>query len=367
LFQKHKAYRMVKIIVAAILPMMIAGCIGLMPSPFRPSPGPVVSPQVYDLAEAFDIVCRNYRLGPDDVLKILYQTQWSIPAGTYKLDNLDEIEIEFILDPELNRRVVIRPDGMITLPGIGEVKAAGLAPHELAGEIEQKFKRADIFKKREIAGKKKGYRLVTVSVVQFYQKIEKLVKSLTSLSLGQASEFLVNPDGTLDAPLLTERVLAAGHTVREVERTLNRLYRSKELKHVVVSLSLRSARSRKLYVLGEVNSPGAYDISQPVTALHALAMAGGHSTDTADLTSVILISKNIHGKPIGRRLDLKRLLDVGDMSAAILVKPYDVIYVPKTYIRDVRIFMDQYLRTASDISAFVDTLLNVSTTTTTTR
>ena len=59
---------------------------------------------------------------------------------------------------------------------------------------------------------------------------------------------------------------------------------------------------------------GAIPYTQPVTALHALAMAGGPNRDTADLTSVILISKNIYGKPIGRRLDLKRILDVGDLG-----------------------------------------------------
>ena len=68
------------------------------------------------------------------------------------------------------------------------------------------------------------------------------------------------------------------------------------------------------------------------------------------------VLQDIHGKPIGRRLDLKRMLDVGDMSSAILVKPYDVIYVPKTYIRDVRVFMEQYITTISEVNALVKAL-----------
>ena len=108
--------------------------------------------------------------------------------------------------------------------------------------------------------------------------------------------------------------------------------------------------------MGQVAAPGAYAIDQPITALHAIALAGGHLTDSADLTSVILVTKNIHGKPIGRRLDLKRIFDVGDMSAAILVKPYDVVYVPKTYIADIRLFMDQYVATAREAVQFVNLL-----------
>jgi polysaccharide export outer membrane protein len=349
----------IRCVTVAALAIFLAGCIGLVPSPFRPSPGPTKGPEIQDLAEAFDVVCRNYKLGPEDVLQVIFQTEWSIPAGSYKLDTLDTLNVEFILDPELNRQVTIRPDGMITLPGIGEVKAVGLSPDQLAERIERRFKEANIFRGGDIDPQLKKYRLVTVSVVEFYQKIRKLVDSLTTLTSGQQSRITVNPDGAIDLPLLEERVLAAGHTVREVERTVNRLYRMGPLEHVVASLSLEQARSRKVYVLGEVRNPGAYDIEQPITALHAIALAGGHNTQSADLTSVILISKNIHGKPIGRRLDLKKILDVGDMSSAILVKPYDVIYVPKTYVRDLRVFMEQYFRSVTDVTAFVDVLTNI--------
>lgn len=340
------------LVILLLLAGSLAGCVGLVPSPFRPSPGPQSRPYAQDLAEAFDIVCRNYRLGPDDIIRVLMQTEWSIPAGTYKLDTLDQIRIKFILDPQLNEDVTIRPDGMITIQAIGEIKAAGLTPEELAKKIEDKFLEANIFSKPEMRGELKNYRLVTVHVISFYEKIKKLVESFTTLTGGQQNNITVNPDGTVDLPLINERIMAAGHTVREIEGTVNRLYRSGPLKHVVASVSLGQARSRKFYVLGEVGTPGAYDITQPVTALHALAMAGGQRPDTADLTSVILISKDVHGKPFGRRLDLKKMLDVGDMSSAILVKPYDVMYVPTTYIRDVRVFIDQYLGAITDIKTF---------------
>lgn len=344
-----RAYRLA---VICILSFWLSGCIGLVPSPFRPSPGPQKTPDVPDLAQAFDIVCRNYRLGPEDLLRVIFQTEWSVPPGTFKLDTLDEIQVKFFLDPQLNETAIINPDGMITLQAIGDVRAAGLTREELAKRIEDKYIESNIFSKEEIKGDMKNYKLVTVHVTQFYQKIKKLVESLTTLTGGQQLQVLVNPDGSIDMPLLKDRILATGYTVREVENTINRLYRAGPLEHVVASVSLAQAKSRKVYVLGEVQKPGAYDISQPITALHAISLAGGEITDTADMTSVILISRNIYGKPIGRRLDLKRILDVGDMSSAILVKPYDVLYVPKTYIRDVRIFMDQYVKTVGELVQF---------------
>jgi protein involved in polysaccharide export with SLBB domain len=342
--------------LALIIPLACSGCIGFMPSPFRPAPGPIEPPQIQDLQQAFDIVCRNYRLGPEDTLRIIFQTEWNIPKGSYVLDTLDEIDIEFIVDPALNRKVVIRPDGMITLPGIGDIDAAGLTPDRLSRNIEREFLERQIFRKNEGRGGLENYKRVTVSVTNFYQKVRKLVESLTTLVGGQQTQLLVGPDGMVDLPLLEDRVPAAGYTVREVERAINTYYRQGPLKHVVASLSLLQAKSRKVFVLGQVFRPGAYEIQQPITALHALALAGGEITDYADLSSVIIISKDVNGRPIGRRLDLKKTLDVGDMASAMLVKPYDVVYVPKTYIRDVRVFMDQYLRTVADIAQLVTLL-----------
>ena len=355
-----------------LLPLCLGGCIGLVPSPFRPSPGPTMGPQTNDLAEAFDVVCRNYRLGPDDVLQLhLDEKDWDQPAGgPYKLKVGDRLQVAFILEPDLNQAVVtIRPDGMITLPGIGDVKAAGKMPEALAKDIEEKYIHAGIFR-RPTQGKR-DYQLVTVSVTDVARRVDRVIRAAQSTTLGPALAVqggpqalsaqpltrqifvTVKPDGTIDLPLVEDRVLAAGYTISEVERTVSRLYQKTEGAHVTASLTLYTAASRFFYVLGEVQSPGSYAIRQPITVLHAIALAGGHRSTSADLTSVILISKNIYGKPIGRRIDVKRILDVGDMSPAMLVKPYDVIYVPKTYVTDVRIFMDQYFRSIAEVADFV--------------
>ena len=93
-------------------------------------------------------------------------------------------------------------------------------------------------------------------MVSFYQKVKKLVESLTTLTGGQQAQIVITPDGTIDLPLLRDRILAAGYTVREVESTINRCYTDGPLKNVVASLSLLEAKSRKVYVLGEVQKPG---------------------------------------------------------------------------------------------------------------
>ena len=134
----------------------------------------------------------------------------SLPSGSYRLDALDEIAIKFIVDPQLNDKVVIRPDGMITLQAIGDIRAAGLTPKN-SGERSANSSWLPAYSVQTKPEKVKNYKLVTVHVISFLQKLRKLVESLTTLSGGQQAAILVNPDGTVDFPLLKERVCSRVH------------------------------------------------------------------------------------------------------------------------------------------------------------
>ncbi|HEU0119474.1 MAG TPA: polysaccharide biosynthesis/export family protein [Bryobacteraceae bacterium] len=57
----------------------------------------------------------------------------------YTLEAGDDIEIRFHYNPEFNERAVIRPDGIIAMPLIGELQVAGLAPSQLSKLLEEKY------------------------------------------------------------------------------------------------------------------------------------------------------------------------------------------------------------------------------------
>ena len=160
----------VKFLSIALVGCLLVGCIGLIPSPFRPSPGPQKTPAFDDLSGAFDVVCRNYKIGPIDDLAILFSAEWNIPVGTYLLDTLDKLKIKFILDPQLNEDVIVRPDGMITLQAIGDIKAVGLTPEQLAKSIQDKFVKTGIFSKDETKGDLKNYQWLPSRSIKFMKK-----------------------------------------------------------------------------------------------------------------------------------------------------------------------------------------------------
>lgn len=59
---------------------------------------------------------------------------------SYVIGVEDELQISVWREPELSTSVVVRPDGMITLPLVNDVKAAGLKTEELQSILMEKLK-----------------------------------------------------------------------------------------------------------------------------------------------------------------------------------------------------------------------------------
>jgi len=59
----------------------------------------------------------------------------AIKPDTYVIGVGDGLGINVWKEPELSKNVPVRPDGMITLPLVGEIKAAGLTPVQLQEQI----------------------------------------------------------------------------------------------------------------------------------------------------------------------------------------------------------------------------------------
>jgi len=62
------------------------------------------------------------------------------PAEGFVLGPEDVIEVVVWKNPDLSREVIIRPDGKISLPLIGDVPASGLTADQLAQDMTERFK-----------------------------------------------------------------------------------------------------------------------------------------------------------------------------------------------------------------------------------
>jgi polysaccharide export outer membrane protein len=71
------------------------------------------------------------------LLLALVPTGWSAAIPDYRISAEDLLEISVWKEEDLQKEVIVRPDGGISFPLAGDVQAAGLTPYELEQSISQ--------------------------------------------------------------------------------------------------------------------------------------------------------------------------------------------------------------------------------------
>ena len=103
------------------------------------------------------------------------------------------------------------------------------------------------------------------------------------------------------------------------------------MKIPMASVFIKSFGGQKVYVGGQVNSPGIVKIVGKTSVVQAIFEAGGLRAD-ASMSDVLIISRGTDNRPAARKVNLKKVLK-GKLSEEItLLKPYDMVYVSKSMI-----------------------------------
>jgi protein involved in polysaccharide export with SLBB domain len=131
----------------------------------------------------------------------------------------------------------------------------------------------------------------------------------------------VDREGRIAIPEAGSTVVA-GRTLGEVQQTIQKML-SHQLRGISVDVTLGKLRTVRIYVVGDVKNPGAYDISSLSTPLSALIAAGG-PTDTGSYRTV----KHFRGKALVEEVDLYELMLRGVSSAEVHLESGDSILVP---------------------------------------
>lgn len=153
-------------------------------------------------------------------------------------------------------------------------------------------------------------------------------------------EALVRPDGRITANLMGN-VDVAGHTTAEIEELL-RKGTSDHLRDPEVEVTVATFSPKYVYVTGEVGKPGLVPYRDHLTPLQAVIDAGGFN-DTALVSSVILVrSAGWQKNFVSRKMNLTESVG-SDSENPLYLAPHDVVYVPRTAIADVNVWVDQHV------------------------
>jgi polysaccharide export outer membrane protein len=271
----------------------------------------------------------EYRLRVDDRLDMTYRLTRDETPTPYRLNVGDEIQVESFTDANINRNLLIQPDGTITLALLGQVHSAGLTVTQLRDSLDKLYK--------------KYYKIpaITVTPLKVNTKLDDLRAVIDRRAgIGGQSQFVrVTPEGTISLPAIGT-VPAQGLTLPELQAELNERYR--EVVEGIQIIPILSERApRYVFVLGEVNNPGRFELTGPTTAIQALSMAGSWRVG-ANLRQIVVFRRGDDWRLLATMINLEAAL-FGNQPCPpgeIWIDDSDIVIVPKGKILIADDFID---------------------------
>ncbi len=247
----------------------------------------------------------QYIIGPGDVLSL---SVWGRPDAS-------------------SPRMIVGPDGVITVPRIGFIHTKGRTRNSVAEEIKGKlqiyYSNPEISFSIDEYHNNKAFvlgRVENPGVVTFPG--EGTLLEALSIAGGYSTE-------AEDTYLTKCSIIRGNDTIiwidlNELLPNGNMALNARIMNNDVIFIP--ESQSELVYVMGEVTNPGAYNMTGRLTLLDSLMMAGG-PTDDAKESKLYLIRKTKNNKGEVREIDLQRILTSADFSQNYIMKDNDVLYV----------------------------------------
>jgi polysaccharide export outer membrane protein len=150
-----------------------------------------------------------------------------------------------------------------------------------------------------------------------------------------SGKYTVEQDGTFTYPQLG-RIKAGGLTLRALEQELRKQLSDGYLKNPQVGVAIETYKSQQVLVLGEVRSPGPYQLAGGMTVLQVVAQAGSTTPAASRQVLVVRPARKDASQPDRPRdneaevirVDLAQL-QAGDLTMNIALRDGDTVNVLK--------------------------------------
>jgi len=138
-------------------------------------------------------------------------------------------------------------------------------------------------------------------------------------------EVLVRPDGRFSFPLVGD-IDASNRTVEALRTEVaNRLQRY--IPDPVVTVTVKNILGNKIYLLGQVNNPGAFVVNPRVDVMQALSLAGG-TTPFASLNDIVILRRSRDGTQRAMKFEYKDIERGRNLEQNIMLESGDIVIVP---------------------------------------
>ncbi|HMS15834.1 MAG TPA: SLBB domain-containing protein [Planctomycetota bacterium] len=250
--------------------------------------------------------------------------------------------------PIREENLLVGPDGEISLPLIGALRAEGRTLKELREDLQTLF--APFFEEFRVSARLTQYRRPTCTILGQVNRPGSIeVEGQLTLvdAIGKAEGFRHSIDKeALGVADLSGAFVARNRTLVPVD--FEALFHRGDLAENISVypgdfIYIPDLAQQEVFVIGYVRRPGPVPVRKnSMTVLQALANAGGPE-DLAQLKNLAVV-RNITKDPLIRIVDVEGLLS-GKM-ADFPLRSGDVIYVPRDDLRALR--LDQVLASTSN-------------------
>ena len=246
-------------------------------------------------------------------------------AADYQIGEGDSLNISVWGVKDLNFPVKVRPDGKITVPGLGEIVASGITPSELQSLLAVRL--------RELV--KNPIVTVTVSEITnskvyiFGSGVKSAVYDLSRRTT--LLQLLCTLPDVKVADLKNSYLLRGGS---KVKTDIHRLFIAGDISQDLLlesgdSLFMPLLMDRSVYVLGAVNAPKAIEFREGMKVMEAILESGGF-TKFAEQNDVLVRRKG--GKePVTLEVKAKKLFKEGDLTQNIELMAGDYVMVKESF------------------------------------
>jgi len=146
---------------------------------------------------------------------------------------------------------------------------------------------------------------------------------------GMQRQVAVLPDGNISFPL-AGHVKASGMTPGQLKTVLQ-----KKLKNFfadpVLTVSVLQVTGNKIYVIGQVRTPGEFPANRPVDVMQALSLAGGLTTFAAQ-DEIRILRRDASGKQRALKFSYSDVSKGKALGSNIVLRSGDVVVVPTSGI-----------------------------------
>lgn len=264
----------------------------------------------------------EYLVRVDDLVEFRYVATRLQTGRQYRIQAGDELKIESLVDPNINRTVIVQPDGTITLLLLDQVQAARLTIAELTALLKDRYK--EFYKIFDL----------TVSPLKTNTRLDDLLAAINNrfTAGGQGQQVKVAADGTISLTSLG-RIPAQGLSLDELGAEVNARY-AEYVEGLEVTPILIERAPHFVYVLGDIKNGGRFQMDRPTTVMQALAMAQGINNG-GNLRQVVVFRRAEDWRLIATKLDIRGAVYGTRPTPAdeIFLRDSDIVLVPKSSIK----------------------------------